>query len=595
MKTKKLLLALLLACVPVFSTCSGSGGGGPPSVDNPPSLVSVSFVGSSTNPVAGDKLRLLMSEAVTLSANTFDDADLVISGGGSLGTLTAAPVVLNSIIVEITLGAGVSLTGGSTTLDFVAANDVVRDAAGASATASTARTLTKADLDLPVIDDLTVAAVDSTLNGTANSGTLQAATTGFTINVQFTDASAIAAASTVISSSLAVLVNGANVVAGENLTANLTAASGTGTLTFTVPASVSFPTGSHTLTVRVVDVTGQLSLPKTFTFLTKTMSASNRPFENGQTWFLDTSRDLESYTFTPSTSSIPAQVAVVDGSNGRTDLEDLLRILGLQSSSPLANVDGTKDSNVVVLDLLEARILSTLASFFPGVNINFTFTSPGTFPNTTTVGYASFGFSQICIAGAHVTGGTDGVLGLAIFDSQNNFQVNNCETNFLGTRLGVFLHTLVTNGEQEPQSNSPFRDTYDTFTSARSGSPIGAAGDATHLVMMINSGNSNDPRYLAIKKAIEDLARFTALVIAHECGHSMGLVQNGAMPTGLYGGDATNFPGSANGHIVMPSDVFTGNSLNIMTPSISYIGGLDPTSRFNSLNLAYLREQVVHN
>ncbi|MEE2887729.1 MAG: hypothetical protein VX951_09905 [Planctomycetota bacterium] len=595
MKPKKFLLALSLLCVPVLSTCGGGGGGGAVIVNNTPSLLAVSFAGSAASPVAGDKLRLLMSEAVSLSGASLDGSDLVISGGGSLGTLTAAPVVLNSIVVEITLGAGVDLTVGSTTVDFSSANDAVQDAHGLVAVASTAKTLTKADLDVPVINDLTVANVHRLLNGSgAAGGVLQAATTGFAINARVSDTSAISAGLSVISSNQTVQVHGLSIAAGENLAGDLTATTGSGTIAFAVPAAVRFPDGAHTLTVRLADVTGQVSQPANFSFLAKTLTAANRPFENGQTWFLDTSRDLESYTLSPASATAAAPVLVVDGASGRSDLEDLFRILGLQSGAPLPNVSGSKDSNEVVMDLFEDRLLTDLSSFFSSVNITFTFTSPGSFPSSTTVPYASHPFSQICIAGAHEVGGTTGVLGLAIFDKQNQSQVNDCEEDFKGSRLGVFLHTLITTGEQSSQSTQ-FRVTYDPFTPARSGSPIGAAGDAAALVAMLNNNTPSGARGLKIQRAIEDLARFTALVLAHECGHSMGLVEDGAMPTGLYGGDSVNFPSSTSGHIKMPDSVFSGGSLNIMTPAIGYIGGVDGSSKFNSLNLAYLREQVVHN
>jgi hypothetical protein len=100
---------------------------------------------------------------------------------------------------------------------------------------------------------------------------------------------------------------------------------------------------------------------------------------------------------------------------------------------------------------------------------------------------------------------------------------------------------------------------------------------------------------LQIGGAITDLGRFTALVLAHECGHSLGLVRDGAPPNGLFGGDSVNFPGSTAGHVVMPSALFPGQSFNIMSPAISYPGAIDVRSGFNSLNLAYLREAVIYN
>ena len=105
-------------------------------------------------------------------------------------------------------------------------------------------------------------------------------------------------------------------------------------------------------------------------------------------------------------------------------------------------------------------------------------------------------------------------------------------------------------------------------------------------------GTQVDARATVIAVAIEDIARYLAVVIAHECGHSHGLVQNGAQPTGLYGNDTVNFPGSTNGHIRTP--LLFSSGINIMSPSLSYTLATDSNTGFNSLNLAYLREQVSY-
>ena len=82
-------------------------------------------------------------------------------------------------------------------------------------------------------------------------------------------------------------------------------------------------------------------------------------------------------------------------------------------------------------------------------------------------------------------------------------------------------------------------------------------------------------------------------VVAHECGHSLGMVINGAMPTGLYGNDTTNFPNSADGHIRNTS-LFPAGATNLMSPSLNFTLATDAASAFNTLNLAYLREQVFY-
>jgi len=195
----------------------------------------------------------------------------------------------------------------------------------------------------------------------------------------------------------------------------------------------------------------------------------------------------------------------------------------------------------------------------------------------------------MCIAGSFDTAGASGVLGLALFDANNANQENDCLTDFGGSRLGVFLHTIVSSGFLESPA-STFRVTYDPLTPSRGGTPIGAdAMDGQRLTDVLN-----DARATQIDLAIQRMARFAGVVAAHEMGHSMGLVQVNAMPTGLYGNDSVNFPGSNDGHIVIPTSIFTGGAINVMTPALSFGGTLVPATRFNTLNLAYLREQVLY-
>ena len=156
------------------------------------------------------------------------------------------------------------------------------------------------------------------------------------------------------------------------------------------------------------------------------------------------------------------------------------------------------------------------------------------------------------------------------------------------TRLGIFLHTIV-NAGLGPPGASQFRLTFGPFAPGLGGTAIGAdPADGNRL-----TGSNTDARAGDIDTAIADFARFCAVVTAHECAHSMGLVQNGAMPAGLYGDDATNFPGSSDGHI-RNLTLFPAGATNVMSPSLSYTTAIHPATAFNRLNLAYLREQVTY-
>lgn len=404
---------------------------------------------------------------------------------------------------------------------------------------------------------------------------------GWSIDLAFSDAGGVDATKTVVTTNVTVAAGGQSRAPGTDLAPFLTLLDSSATAArYRVPTTVSFPTTPFTLTVTVVDLSGLGSTPRTFAATCRAFADALRPFETGsnaqQVWFLDFARDVES--FTAGTIVGGAQVTPVAGGNGRSDFEDLLRVLGL---------NGTDDTvNATVQARFKTRLIDDLQTYYSGVNVTFTTTQPsGSFGSSSSVPYASLGFSRIAIAGS---ASDSGVLGVAIFDPNNATQNDDTLTNFGGKKLGIFLHTIVDAG-MGPPSSSAFRQTFNPLAPTLGGTPVGGdAQDAARLAGSVTDGRSDD-----IDAAITDLAQFTATVTAHECGHSMGLVQNGAMPLGLYGNDPTNFPGSVDGHIRNVS-LFPAGATNIMSPSLSYSSAINAATAFNTLNLAYLREQVFY-
>jgi hypothetical protein len=578
---------LALAAV-LLAACGGGGGGG--SGDAAPTLVSASFVGGSGVPAPGDTLRLLFSEPVVLGTGlAVSDADVLLPSNATLGTVTAAPTLQGTNSVVVTLGAGVSFAPGTTTIALAPTQDAVRDASGKLAAPSTPVVITAGDGTAPTITNVTVAGIDGALNGTgAAGGTLQVPPNGWTIDLGYSDNGTIDTASTRITASVTVGTTAGSQPAGTDLRPLLTAVSaGATTASYRVPSSMTFPSGPLVLTCLVVDDSGLGSDPQTFACSVRQFADSLRPFETGnnpaQVWFLDFSRDVESF----STSTIPGGVSVdvTAVANSRSDFEDLLLVLGLASATPIANTQAGADSNEVVRNRFKATLLQQLQALYSGTNIQFTLTRPsGTFGSSSSVNYGSFGYSQISVAGASTSAG---VLGVAIFDPNNATQNDNTRTDFQGSRLGIFLHTIVDAGFGPPGS-SQFRVTFAPFATALGGTPIGNdAQDDERLNGTVTDGRGDD-----LFTAVDDLARFCAVITAHECGHSMGLVQDGAMPLGLYG-DNPNFPGSSPGHI-RNSALFPAGSSNVMSPTLSYSIALNNATAFNSLNLAYLREQVFY-
>jgi hypothetical protein len=574
--SRSLVLAGLL-----LAACGGGGGGG--GGGSAVTLLAATFSGAGATPAAGDALILFFTGDVALAAGAvLTDADVTFAGGGSLGAPAVPPTQLSGRAIAITLGPGVSFGPGATQVDLSAANDVVLAAGGARAAAGAPRTIQRGDGGAPPLVHLTANQVQDSLNGRgAAGGTLQVPQAGFTIDVTASDASGIDAGRTVLFANVDVGSAIGTIRAGASLVPALTASLAGGTQTFLVPGTTVFPAGPVTLTAYVFDATGMPSTERTFAFRTIAANDALRPFEPtaaaaAQVWFLDVSRDVESYTFVGGGGQT---VTVTAGANGRPDLFDLFLILGLHG--------GDAAVNDTVTGSFRANVLLQLGLLYSGANVQFTFTPPGTFPGGAQVPYGSHGFSQISIAGAENGTGSSGILGVALLDPNNQNQDNDTLVDFGGSqRLGVFVHTIVNLG-MRPPAGSLFRSTYDPFAPGTGGTPIGNdAGDAARLV------SPSDARGTAIASAIGRLARFVAVVAAHECGHSVGLVANGAMPAGLYGGLPAFFPGSTSGHIQMAD--FPSGAQNVMAPGIDFGAAQSANTGFNPLNRAYLLERALY-
>ncbi len=352
----------------------------------------------------------------------------------------------------------------------------------------------------------------------------------------------------------------------------------------TVGTSVQFSDGAQTLTLTVTDTTGNVSQPRNLPLIIKNATNALVPLESGNLWYLDLTRDLDtisssgSTTITISTSNTPNTVPDF--------LEELL-ILGLRSATPIANVSGSRNSNDVALDYMKSKVLEQLALLYPSISVSFTFNDPGSFGSQQIVSYESGTHSRMAI-GSQAIGGQ---LGLALFDPHNKFHED--DTGLFSTlRLGVFPLTAIQ--ATVNTLGSPFRLTYDAFIKGR-GTPIGnQASDGTRL-LNIEAGGSTvlDQRQADMQTALFRWARFIAVVTAHECAHSMGLVKDGAQPVGLYGGLA-QFGGSA-GHLDLSgTTIFPAGAQEVMTSAISFQKSYHTGTGFNALFLSYFRHLGIY-
>ncbi len=592
-----MILALLPAC---GGGGSAGGGGGSPLA---PTLMSA--VVSDATPQSGDRLTLNFSADITLAANAIlNDQDLVFSGPGSVGSVQGAPSLIHSRALQLSLGAGVNLSPGTTKIALATTQDIVLDASGKLLRSSSQVTIQGSDGNRPSVSLLTANGVMNLLNGNGSAGgKLLLPRNGFSIDAEYSDpSSAIDSSKIYLSADRPVFVGGSQRSPGSNLATLL---SGTVTATsasWSFGSMDSLPIGDTTLTLTVADSSGEVSTPQSLTVQSLDPSHQLRPFESGQIWYLDTTRDLDSYSLSGTTISIAAPATP----NSIPDFLEELRILGLRSDAPASNVSGGKNSNEVVLDLLKAEMLKQLGLLYSGVNVSFTFNSPGSFPSgQVTVPYARQSWSKIAIGSNPLTKSSgssttpdSSPLGLAFYDANNNSQEDNSGENITGlgqTRLGIMPLVLISFAINSGPNT--FTLTFNPFIKNR-GTPIGEdAGDRARLQSILSNATPSDSRETQISKAIKAWARFLAVVAAHECGHSMGLVADGAQPRGLFGGMSFDSgKAGATGHIRFASgQVFPNGAQEIMEPEIDYERAQATATGFNALFASYLRERGLYN
>ncbi len=598
-------------------TASVDGDGSAGVADQP--VLEVAYFTGTGLPDADEELFLLFSEEVVLKqGRTFSSEDVEFwDGGDTIGSSSPIGIGLSDpYTVRVTLGTSPYFVPASSRINIPDVNDVITDLAGnmpylpPGAGQSDYVLVIYNDEIPPVVDQISINEIPDCLNGKGPAGgKLLVARKGFEITLKYHDPGSGSGVDTdeiVIRNSNAVKYKGKNVAANTNLMPYLNTLEQTeSNARFKVPGKLVFPEGSNRLKGKVSDMLGNVSSMNTLDFDAIVPSDDQRPFETtdnpSQIWNLIFTRDL--YTIGISGSAWITVTAVAT-SNGIADFKEDLILYGLRSESPIV-VPGTGgNSNQFmysqVVDAVKSELADTI--FGNSVNIVFTEQNQGALPNgAPQINYKNFTHSQIAIGGDSDVG----ALGCAFIDRGNMHQDNDVlykgsHPYNPGTNLGIFTTTIF----EVEVNGSPFglfRTTFDNFIPGR-GEPVGEGADDQDILMDI--AGTGPPvsgaaalRRDAILLAVQRLARYIAVVSAHEMGHSMGLSVDGAMPNGLYGGDPANFPGSTENHLDLTSipGLFSYPSVNIMVPGTNFYITNSAGTRFNMLNLAYLKEKVFYN
>lgn len=413
--------------------------------------------------------------------------------------------------------------------------------------------------------DLTSPIVRTTLNGIDDSRTegLVLPPSGFTIDVVVSDPGD----QSIDMSSIEVLFDGAS--AAPSAAALFAAATvGYATFSVTVPASPALAAGSWTMTVRASDLSGNRGTSTARSFTVAEPTAGLLPFERTQVVWVRTDLDRDG-----------SQVADFD--------EDLLRLGFTTAGDPLQT--NTRMRNLV-LDGILAQANHLYGRGDRGepvdagsVGLRFTKRAP-----------VSITHMQMALGGYDPEGPRDrvygsdstGVLGRALYDYRNgNMGERNTGTS---PGLGVFptemwLYQTRTHIQVWPSYQTVFAQRFRPLCPDMGGTSVGAnALDATVLATSFDyaTASSNErARWLQIMQAADDWAAVIGIILAHEVGHSVGLVAPGAAPSGLFGDNSLH-------------DSYAGVT-EVMAPSVGYEAMTSLDYSFRDIDLAYLRQRIL--
>lgn len=473
------------------------------------------------------------------------------------------------------------------------------------------------DAHVPFSLLLTVNEVPAAMNGsapfTANSGSstafsLTLPTHGFTVDVTWRGSDAAP-------SSLKVTCDQdlGPVKAGQDLSSYFTMTPGKAT--WLIPQAMAGSPGSATFSASLKDKSTARSSSLAVTLFKRTYKQD--PFRLLDTWVLVFGGDQ----FTVTTGKDPSgwwRVSSSKTKNSLADFEEDLRAAGLSTPAMLPAAAKLKKgtaagTNAIMRAWMEQEILGGARSAFglkadgsmaPGaVNIRLLSDSDPAAPNYLTFSpevlkgtETSRAFSCISVGGGDLT---RPYLGLASGGDVGNLKN---EAN-LSPNRGVFTTAavafLASAAVKDPTLKMLLRQLMGDFVPelGEGGKRVGEHTlDATILAAGFDPKTASAAarsRYDKLLFIVQTIGRLAGALTAHEMGHSLGLVPDGAPPYGLFGGEKkasfTNGSRTTSHHIDTPGfnlmEAGPGSAAGAKIDIMSYLS--EP--RFNALNMAYLR------
>jgi hypothetical protein len=325
---------------------------------------------------------------------------------------------------------------------------------------------------------------------------------------------------------------------------------------WTVPAGSDLERTSHYLTVSIGDLAAN-SAGDVYGYAVRDFPFG-QPMGNPQTLYLD-----------------------FDGNQGAGSFTEDLREYGLSS-------DATPDAQALEPEmraLLVTEIVERVRPYYgiaadgtPGadaVNLGVTASDPGA-PRT-----------RLCVGGGSYAGGS--VLGLAFMDVHNTDE----NSDDCSGSNGVFPQAI----DNLWGGDADYQAAFQALDTDLGGVPVGEDPlDPVVLAPGFDPGTAA-PQELArmaeILNGVDAFSQVVASAVAHESGHTFGLVAHGPTPGGLFGGSSgprTDHNETAGGGT--PSQNFLMNAGGSFTFG-EMSGRGEPLPVFRPLAWAYLRDRVV--
>lgn len=607
-----------------------------------PTISSSTPASSATGVATNTAVTVVFSEEI--DPLTFTTSSVQLKQGSNVVTCSYA---LGDDYRTVTLTPTEELA--TSTQYTISVTATLADLCGNAITATT-RTFTTwaSDTTAPTIDAVVLADLPSSLDGSTTyipgpddanaSGPSAAAfdaylpTSGWTVRVRFSDlGTGVDPATFSAKASAAVGSTAANAELASKFTVTGTEA------TWTILSTDAIAAGDDvTLTFTIRDRSNNLSSSSVVTFDTVALDTTasgagggdHDPFDTRETWVLRFDRDVYSGTF--STASTTQQLTTTAASNGVPDIEEALRLNGLQSTNmttaAAATVNGSSTgTNAIVVRLFQERVRASMRVRF-GIaedgatsanSANIEFLLPGEKGSLTglpawsssSASVSSNAYSEMDIGGDTTANssqtGTFTTLGRATSDTRNRGReanINNAST--VSNNVGVFAINIFKGTANLSTGFKWNTRVTSKFQAAKGGTPVGEHAEDDDVLAgafdrtSTNNTQAQNDRYDAIMDAIEACAMSISGVTAHEIGHSVGLVADSGPKKGMMGNvhhtntftEATASSNNTTAHMN-----YLGN--DIMSPASSVddrtATGLD-IMRFSPYDLNYLLHRQVH-